>query len=360
MTSTLRFGRIAGIEVGAHWTWLLVVALVVWSLAAGVFPAENPGLAPGVYVAMAVVAAALFFASLLAHELGHAVQARRDGVAVEGITLWVFGGVARLAASPPSAAAELRIALAGPLVSLVAGVAFVGLSAALGLPGAVDGVVYWVGSINLLLLAFNLLPAFPLDGGRVLRALLWWRGGDLARATAAAAAVGRAFAAGFIALGFVLAVFAGTLGGLWMALIGFFLPSAAEAELELARVGAALGHLRVTDVMVRHPVTAPADVPLSRFVEDVFLPTRHTAYPVVAGGDVVGLVSFRDVLAVPREDWDRLRLADRMRPLDRVRAVAADRPLAEVVPGRPRGLPPGRGRPSHARRMREDAGRRRG
>jgi Zn-dependent protease len=331
MTSTIRFGRIAGIEIGAHWTWLMVVALVVWSLAVSVFPAQNPDLAPAAYVLMALVAALLFFASLLAHELGHALQARRDGVAVDGITLLVFGGMARLAGEPPTAGAELRIALAGPAVSLVIGVVLLAAAIVLPLPSAVDGVVYWVGSINLVLLAFNLLPAFPLDGGRVVRALVWWRNGDLARATEWAAGGGRAFAVAFIVAGFVLAVFTASLSGLWLTLIGFFLLGAAESELQLVRSRRVLGGLRVADVMVRDPVTVPADLSIQRFVDDVFLRHRHTAYPVVDGGPI-GVVSFRDVLSTPREQWTTVRVRDRMRPLGRARVVDAQSDLADVLP----------------------------
>jgi len=331
MTTSLRFGRVAGIEVGAHWTWLLVAALVVFSLAAGVFPNSNPGLGGATYTLMAVVAAALFFASLLAHELGHALQARRDGVPVEGVTLWALGGVARFTGQLPSAGAELRIALAGPVVSLVIGVACVVVADLAPLPAVVDGVLSWLGYINLLLLAFNLLPAFPLDGGRVLRALLWRSSGSLPRATEWAAAAGRGFGVALIAVGFVLAVFVGALSGLWLGLVGFFLLEAAGAELAMVRTQHALHGLRVADVMVADPVRVPADLPLDRFVDEVFLAHRHTAYPVQQGDDVTGLVSFRDVLAVPRDQWAELRVADRMRPLDRALVVDVDRALADVV-----------------------------
>jgi Zn-dependent protease/CBS domain-containing protein len=329
MTSTIRFGRIAGIDIGAHWTWLLVVGLVVWSLAAGVFPGTNPGLEPATYLAMALIAAALFFASLLAHELGHALAAKRDGVPIDGITLWVFGGVARFSAGPPTAGSELRIALAGPAVSLVLGVAGVALAVGVALPAEVDAVAYWLGTMNLLLLAFNLIPAFPLDGGRVVRALLWQWKGDPVRATRWAAAGGRGFGAGFIAAGFVLAVFAGSLSGLWLALIGFFVMSAAEAELQIVEASTALAGLRVGDVTVRRPVSVQPGLPLDRFFDDVFMRHRYTAYPVVAD-DAIGLMSFRDALAVPRERWPHTRVVDRMVPADRVLVLDADQPLADA------------------------------
>ena len=213
MTATFRLGRIAGIEIGAHWSWLLVVALVVWSLADGVFPDTNPGLADGTYLAMAIVATLLFFASILLHELGHAVQAQREGIAIEGITLWVFGGVASLKQEAPSAGAELRVALAGPAVSLALGVACLLAALAVPLPDAADGVLFWLGQINLYLLVFNLIPALPLDGGRVLRAILWARRRDYGSATRTAGKLGRSFGQGMIAAGLLLVIFVGAFSG---------------------------------------------------------------------------------------------------------------------------------------------------
>jgi Zn-dependent protease len=168
--TTFGIGRISGIEIRVHWSWLLAVALIVWSLSAGVFPATNPGLDDSACLAMAIVAALAFFTSILLHELGHAVQARRDGIAVDGITLWVFGGVGSMRGQPPSAGAELRVALAGPAISLLLGGAFLLCTEVVPLPATLDVTAFWLGQMNLYLLVFNLLPAFPLDGGRVARA----------------------------------------------------------------------------------------------------------------------------------------------------------------------------------------------
>jgi Zn-dependent protease/CBS domain-containing protein len=332
MTSTMRFGRVAGIEVGAHWTWLLVVALIVWSLAAGVFPDTNPGLSDGAYLAMGLVAAALFFASLLLHELGHALQARREGVETDGITLWALGGVARLRGEMPSPGAELRIAAAGPAVTLVIGAVCVALAVAVPLPAGIDGVIAWLGYINVTLLVFNLIPAFPLDGGRILRALLWRARGDLGAATRTAATAGRGFGILFIAGGAVVATVGGALDGVWLALIGFFLITAAEAELELTRVRSAVSGVRVADVMVADPVTVEPELSLQRFVDAVFLAHRHTAYPVAVNGVAIGLVSFRDVLEVPRERWHSVRVGERMHALPEVLVVDAAEDLATVFP----------------------------
>jgi Zn-dependent protease/CBS domain-containing protein len=328
MTSTWRHGHVAGVEIGVKWSWLVVVGLVTWSLAAGVFPETNPGLDDATYVAMAAVAVPVFFACLLLHELGHAVVARREGMVIDGITLWVFGGVARFKGRFPSACAEFRIAIAGPAVSLVLGLVFIATAGLLALPAAVDGVVHWLGVINLTLLAFNLLPALPLDGGRVLRAALWQRRGDLDGATRAAAALGRAFGQALIVVGFALVLLAGGIGGLWFALIGWFVLGAASAEEAAVRQEHALAGRTVADAMVRDPVTVGADLPLTAFL-DVVLAHRHTAYPVPEGARVAGLVSFR---ALARGAGPDAAVRDVMVPLGEVLVVRPDAALADVLP----------------------------
>jgi Zn-dependent protease len=221
MRGSVRLARIAGIDVEAHWSWLLIVGLLAWSLAAAVFPDSNPGLGDGVYAAMGVGATLLLFVSLAAHEYGHALRARREGMRIEGITLWLLGGVARFAGAFPSAGAELRIAVAGPLVSLVLGVVLLGAALALPLPGALDGVLHWLGTMNLVLLVVNMIPALPLDGGRALRAVLWARSGDHAAATRSAVEISTAFGRFMVAAGILLVLLTVALGGLWFALIGW-------------------------------------------------------------------------------------------------------------------------------------------
>src|SRR4030095_69582 len=190
MGSSFRLGRIAGIEFGVNWSWFVVFVLIVWTLASGIFSSTNPGLSKGTYIAMAIVAAFLFFLSILLHEFGHALQARREGIEIDGITLWLFGGVARVKGAWKTAGAEFRVALAGPLVSLVLGVLCVLVALIPGLPESADAVAAWLGYINLSLLVFNLIPAQPLDGGRVLHSALWRYRGDFVWATRVAANVG--------------------------------------------------------------------------------------------------------------------------------------------------------------------------
>jgi Zn-dependent protease/CBS domain-containing protein len=330
MTSSIELGRIAGIRIGTNWSWLVVFALIVWSLAVQQFPEDGDGLGDGAYFVMAVVAAILFFASLLAHELGHALQARREGMEIDGITLWLFGGVAKFRGTFPSAGAEFRIAIAGPLVTLVIAVVLLAL-AALELPEAVDEVVFYLGFINALLLVFNMLPALPLDGGRVLRSAIWHFRGDFGQATRASVVVARGFAFVFIGLG-VVQFFAGNgVGGVWMAFIGWFLLSAASAEARFVMVRDALGGLRVRDLMVRDPATVQAGMSLGRFMDDVVWSRRYTTYPVVDDGRAVGLLPFRKVAEVPRSEWDERRVDECMLPRDEVPVLEEDEDLTDAV-----------------------------
>ena len=331
MGDSVRLGRVAGIEIGVNWSWLVVFALIVWTLAATVFPDRSPGFSDATYLAMAVVAAVLFFGSLLLHELGHALVARREGVEIEGITLWLFGGVAKFKGMFPSAGAEFRIAIAGPLVSLVIGVAFVLLATVPGLPEAVDAVVTYLGYINLVLLVFNLLPALPLDGGRVLRSILWQTKGDFVRATNTAAGVARLFAYFFIAFGLFEVFFLSSFAGVWLAFLGWFLLQAAAAEARHLVVRQALGGLRVRNLMVRDPVVVPAGLSLGEFLDQVVSTHRYTTYPVVDDGRAVGLLPFRSVATVPRGEWDTRSVRDSMLPLDRVPLLGSEDELVDAL-----------------------------
>jgi len=332
VTSSIRLGRIAGIDVGLNWSWLVVFALVVWMLGVHIFPREVAGLDRGAYFAMAVVAAVLFFASVLAHELGHAIQARRDGMEIDGITLWLFGGVAKFKGMFPSAGAEFRIAVAGPLVSLAIGLLFLGLALVTDLPRPVLGVVAWLGGINLVLLVFNMLPALPLDGGRVLRSALWAARRDFAWATQLAANIGRGFGFVFIALGLLLFFQGAGIGGIWLAFIGWFLLGAASGEARYLAVRDALGGMRVRDLMVRDPATVPPTLTLGEFMDDVVWKRRYTTYPVVEGDRPVGLLPFRKVAEVPRSEWDGRPVRDCMIGRDDVLVLDEDSEVVDVLP----------------------------
>jgi Zn-dependent protease/CBS domain-containing protein len=334
MTDSLPLGRIAGVRVGAHWSVLAILALITVGLAAGRFPASVPGRSWVAYLAAGLVTGLIFLVSLLAHEVSHAVVARRNGVRVQGITLWLFGGVARLEGEPRSPGADLRIAGVGPAVSLALGAVFFGL-------GALAATVWqaplplealgWLAIINLVLAVFNLVPAAPLDGGRLLRAALWWRSGDQQRAAITAARAGQFFGVGLIVLGLVQVVLVG-LGGLWMALIGWFLVNAARAEQYQAEQQRALAGVRVGDVMSPHPTTAPPELTVDRFVDEYLMRHRFSAFPLVDGGRLIGLVTLNRVRQVPRQAQPQTRLLDVACAPDEVPTARPQEALADLLP----------------------------
>ncbi|MEW1775483.1 site-2 protease family protein [Streptomyces sp. NPDC086777] len=337
MDESLSLGRIAGVRVGLHWSVVVIVALITVALARGRFPAAHPGHSPVAYWGLAVLTAVVFLFSLLAHELAHAVVARRNGVEVEGITLWMLGGAARLRGEAPSPAAELRIAGVGPLTSLLAGGVLAGAAVgldALRVSGLVVEAVAWLGAINILLAVFNALPAAPLDGGRLLRAYLWHRTGDRLRATRGASAAGRALGWFMVVTGFADVLFVGSLSGLWPALIGWFLIAAATAESRQAQLRGVLAGVPVRRVMTPSPVTVPATANLSDFLgEGPFGRYRHAAFPVLAAdGSVTGLLTVRRAEAVQPQARAHTTARDAMLPLDDVVTVAPDEPVLDLLP----------------------------
>jgi Zn-dependent protease len=329
--STITIARVAGIEIGINWTWIGVFALILWTLAGVEFPAAAPDRSAWAYAAMGVAAAACFFTSLVLHELGHALQARREGVPIEGITLWLFGGVAKFAGRFPSAGAELRIALAGPLVTLALAVCFGIAAAAWPRPGAVEAVLVWLAYINFALLAFNLLPAMPLDGGRVLRSVLWARSGNLATATHRATRIGAVLAALMIGGGLVTVLYGG-LGGLWLALIGWFVLEAAAAEERDVLIHDALGRASVASLMTLHPFTVDVDWSLDEMASRLRGTPRHTAYPVVdAAFEVVGLMPLQVLAEIPHTEWATRTVGDQMIPADDVVRVSASAAAGDAL-----------------------------
>jgi len=330
MDGNFTIGRFGGVEVRLNWSLIAVFALIVWSLAEGVFPSQNPGLSHGTYIAMGIVAALLFLASILLHELGHSWVARREGIEVDSITLWLFGGVSRFKGRFPSAGAEFRVAISGPLVSILLGVLFV-LIAVAHPPSSVDGVAAWLGYINLILAVFNLLPASPLDGGRVLHAALWRAKGDFAWATRVSSEIGQGFGYLFIALGLAMFIFQGSFSGAWLAFIGWYLLQGARAEARYAATEQALDGLRVRDLMVRDPVSVDADATIGRIMDDVAWSHRFTTYPVLDGGRPIGLLTFASVAAVPRSEWDTRRVRETMIPLDQVPLLTEDEKAVDAL-----------------------------
>ncbi|MEV1010872.1 site-2 protease family protein [Streptomyces sp. NPDC049881] len=330
MRATITLGRIAGVRVGVHWSVLLIFALIAAGLAAERLPDAYPGRSWALYTLVGLVTAAVFFASLLAHELAHAVEARRRGVGVDDITLWLLGGATRLRAEAPDPGSELRIAGVGPLVSLVLGGLFAALTWLLDATSASGPLVEasaWLAAINILLGVFNAIPAAPLDGGRLLRAFLWWRTGDRLRAARGAAGAGRVFGWVLVALGLWGFLTTGVFGPLWLALVGWFLVLAATAEGRQARLRETVSGVPVSSAMTADPVTVPATLPADRLRDDPSFGDRHRAFPVTdEEGRAVGLVT-REQAAT-----GDTTVAEVMRPLSETRISHPDEPLSELLP----------------------------
>jgi len=341
MRGTVRLGTLAGIPLELHFTWAIIFALLSWSLATGYFPQAVPDLPTGSYWSKGILAALLLFASILAHELGHALVARREGVQTRRIVLFAFGGVAELKAEPPGPGAEFRIAAAGPVVSLGLVVLFGILAGTLaGRPGAA-AVASYLAMLNGLVVLFNLIPAFPLDGGRILRAALWRFWGDLSRATRAAAGAGRFFAY-FLIVGGIFGLLSGRTGGaLWQLLIGLFLLQAAQASSAQVWLKEALSGLRVRDLMVPDPVTLPAHLSVNNAIRDYFLARGYGGFPVVRNDRVVGLLELAQVRAVSAEERDQVSVQAVALPADlSVRTT----PEADALEAMQQMLQAGRGR----------------
>lgn len=334
MSSSFRFLKVRGISIGAHWSWLVVFALISWSLSARIFPEGYPGLNRQTYLVMGVVAAVIFFSSVVLHELGHAFRALKEGMKVGDITLWLFGGVARFEGMFPSAGAEFRIAIAGPIVSVLLGLFFMALAwlAALAdLPTSVRGVSNYLARINLILVAFNMVPALPLDGGRVLRAWLWQRQRNFMAATLSAARAGQTFAYALIGIG-VLSLFQrATTGGIWFAFLGLFLLQAAQGEVAFALMRRAFEDVDARALMTPNPVTVSPHLSIAEFFEAVRL-KGHSVYPVSEEGTFRGLMSIKRAGEVDADERQSVRVQDVMLPADQTPVIAADTSVMDVLP----------------------------
>jgi Zn-dependent protease len=335
VNASVRLGRIAGIEVRLHWSLAIVFAFIVWTLAGQVLPSVVPDQSVSAYWIVSGVAGLLFYMSLLGHEMGHAVVARRLGVKVDGITLWVFGGVARLKGDAATPAIEAKIAIAGPIVSLALGILFGAVTFALDATGSlplIEGACFWLAASNATLLVFNLVPAFPLDGGRLLRAWLWQLRGDRYRATAGAAWLGRMWAFVLIGIGLLDLFVQGALSGLLLVLIGWFLMTAARSEAAQVMMRGALGRLRVGDVMSRDPAVAPGWITVDEFMRS-YAPGNHaSAYPLKTfEGALDGLVTLSRLAQVPPEERHVRRVRDFGTAMDRVALATPTEPLTAVL-----------------------------
>ncbi len=334
MRDAIPLGRIAGFPVNVHWSVLVILWLFTWSLAS-TLPGSVKGYSPVAYWAAGACGALVLLASLVAHELAHAVVARRAGVSVGSVTLWLFGGVTTLGGEAKTPRAAFRIAIAGPATSLALAAIFGGLVAALPTVGAapiVVGVASWLAGINLLLGLFNLLPGAPLDGGRVLRAFLWRRHGDSVRASIGAAHAGRVVAFILIALGLAEFLLGGLVGGVWLAFIGWFIFAASREEEMRISTQQMFSGVRVGDAMTARPHTAPGWISVDDFVQRYVLGDRHSAYPVVdQNGSVSGLITLRQLRDVAPGRRGATTVGEVAQPLHEVPSGVPQEPLTALL-----------------------------
>jgi Zn-dependent protease len=348
---TLQLGRVLGIRIQLDWSLIVIFLLVVVNLGAGVFPAWHPDWSTPLIWGVAIAAAVVFFLSILIHELSHALVAKAYRIPVESITLFLFGGLAAIEEDPDSPKKEALMAGIGPVTSIALGVIFILLASAfVNVPpgaeqdptlafqqmGPLTTLLSWAGPINVLVGLFNLLPGFPLDGGRVLRAALWGITGDVERATRWAARTGQGFAFLLIACGAAMAfgiqvpaLGTGLIGGLWLVFIGWFLNGAAVMSYQRLRLRQSLEGVPITQLMRRHvPPAVSADTSIGTLVSDYIMSTGEPLFPVLARGELIGIVRSRDVRRVPRPAWSQEQVSSITTPLDRLRTL---RPQDEAL-----------------------------
>lgn len=329
LRNSLKLGKIAGIEIGIHYTWVLALLIITWSLAEGVFPIALPREAISTYWVMGILAALMLFVSVLLHELAHSLVAKARGINVAGITLFIFGGVSNLEKEPEKPSVEFIMAIAGPLTSLLLAGVFWGIATLAEqfshtgyLASQPKAFLDYLVLMNLLLGVFNLIPAFPLDGGRVLRAIIWGSTHNLIRSTNIAAWVGRVFGWAMIAYGLFEVVSRNFVGGMWIAFIGWFVSSAANAGRKQVTLQEHLSGRKVKDIMETNTVPVSPSTTVGQLVQNIFLERRRRAVPVTTDGRLIGMVTISDVKKLPKERW----------PYTSIDAIMTPLPLFSVSP----------------------------
>jgi Zn-dependent protease/predicted transcriptional regulator len=337
MRPSIRLGRIFGIEIGLHYSWGVIALLIAFSLA-GHFQFVNPEWTAGLRWSLAGLTTLLFFASILAHELSHAAIGKARGIEVKSITLFALGGVANMEREPSDAASEFWMAIAGPVTSVVIGLLFLGIARVAGWqpdsgtpPAPLGAGLWWLGYINVALAIFNMIPGYPLDGGRVLRAIVWRVNRDLTRATKIAARVGQFIAMAFIVFGFFRFFYTGAFGGLWLAFIGWFLAAAAAASNAKVEVSSALADARVGDVMSQDCPAVEGNMNLRAFAEDYILRTGRHCFVVLQNGRRSGLVTLDVLKKIDRNKWPFTLVADVARRFEQLLTVSPQTPLRRAL-----------------------------
>jgi Zn-dependent protease/predicted transcriptional regulator len=336
MKAQIKLGRIFGVEIGLHYSWLLIALLITFSLA-GHFQTNNPGWSDGLRWGVSIVTAVLFFASIVVHELSHALVAKLRGLPVRSITLFALGGIAQIEKEAADAKTEFWMGIIGPITSFVLGVVCLLITVAVGWTPPdfpqqpLPAMLMWLGLINIGLAVFNMIPGFPLDGGRVLRGIIWWITGNAKRATTIAARVGQFIAFAMIVYG-VFQFFRGTgINGLWMAFIGWFLLSASRESYAQMVISEGLRGLRVEDVMSRDFPVVDANTNLQTFAEENLTRTGRRFWVVTLNGQPEGIITPTEISTVQRNRWPYTTVADVMRPLDATRTVNPNTPVTEAL-----------------------------
>jgi Zn-dependent protease/CBS domain-containing protein len=331
----LRIGRIAGIDILVHWSWLGIFGLLTFYLATGFFADVYEDWSPTQSWVVAVIAVLLFFGSILLHELSHSLVAKRLGLPVKNITLFIFGGVSALEKEPETAKQEFQVAIVGPLTSFVLGIMFGVIAVAghaLGKESSPPfAIAEYLAVINIAVGIFNLLPGFPLDGGRVLRSALWARSHNMLTATKWASNSGRYISFGLIALGVVSILTGSFIGGVWFVVIGWFLRNASEQSYQQLIFRTSLEGTKVGEVVNRAYASAPPDIFLDQLVSDFLFGRSQRCVPVVVAGDLIGLVSMSDLPKFPRDQWTQISVFRAMTPRERLQVVTPDDDLAQAL-----------------------------
>ncbi len=333
MPGSLRIGKIFGIDIYIHISWVIIIVLMTWSLAVGWFPVLYHGFSAITDWVLGFIAAILLFVSVLLHELAHSVVARARGLPVKNITLFIFGGVSNIEKEPGSPGIEFQMAVVGPLTSILIGVLAFVLFFLLGQYSSAWGAILWyLGIANILLGIFNLIPGFPLDGGRVLRSIVWKIDGNLRRATRIVTVVGQIIAYLFILVGIWLFFVGFFIDGLWLGFIGWFLLSSAQSASSEVMLQSVFRGVTVGEVMNTAPTTVPANISLQKLVDEYFLPLGLRSALVVQGDRLAGLVTLSDIRHVPREEWGQTPVGLAMIPRDRLHVVSPQQSLNDVLP----------------------------
>ena len=333
MPGSLRIGKIAGIDIYIHVSWIIILVLLTVSIAIGWFPQLYPGQSTANYWIVSLIAALLLFVSVLLHELAHSLVARRRGLPVKNITLFIFGGVSNIEQEPKDPGIEFQVAVVGPLTSILIGVVCFVLQLPLrGTNSPLEEILFYLAVTNLLLGVFNLIPGFPLDGGRVLRSIIWKISGSMRQATRADSITGQVIAYLFIILGIWLFFTVSLLDGIWLGFIGWYLLSSAQSANSQVMLASVFNNVTVGEVMNPKPMTVPANISLQQLVDAYFLPGGLRYALVMQADQLVGLITLRDIRHIPREQWGQVLVSYTMVPLERLHVVSPQQTLSDVLP----------------------------